>query len=73
MSKPMSYEKLDELFAEVSEVLSETLEDNRSLQDEMKYLKDFISWKSLSSEYLDFRENAFLDTSDELPFPYYIM
>lgn len=73
MSKQLSYKKLNELFDEMSDALTDTIEDNQRMQTELKYLKDFVAWKSLTSEYQDFRENAFLDPSDELPFPNYIM
>jgi len=73
MNYKSSYQKLEELYEEATKELTETLKDNRSMEKELKYLWDFIAWKSLSSEYQDFRENAFLDPSGELPFPNYIM
>ena len=56
----------------LDECLTETLCNFKSCQhdiDENKYLRDFISWKSLDEEYHYFHEHASLSRVAPLPEP----
>ena len=58
-----------EEYDEVVNLLNDYLHDNRNLNEELKYLKDFIRWKGLDDEYTYFKNNSHLDDDYNLPFP----
>ena len=58
---------------EMSDELCSMVSDEKSQSREMRYLKDFISWKGLDDEYAVFREEAHEETGTGLPFPRLVM
>ena len=63
------YQELQVLYEEMSDFLSDVLDEQRRDSEELRYLKDFIHYQELEKEYLYFRRNAHEEDSD-LPFPH---
>ena len=64
------YQALQELHEEMSDFLSNVLDEQRRDSEELRYLKDFIHYQELEEEYLYFRRNAHEEENSDLPFPY---
>ena len=64
------YQQLQELHEEMSDFLSNVLEERKRDYEEIRYLKDFVHYQELEEEYLHFRRNAHEDENSDLPFPY---
>lgn len=64
-----SYHELQERCDEMSEHISGLNDDCRRQSEELRYFSEFISFKGLKEEFRYFRENAFEDPEDEMPFP----
>ena len=73
MSKKLTYNELEQLFHEISECFFIKTQDNINLEKEVEFLKDFIEWKSLTPQYMYFREHAVLEMDEEKPFLRYIL
>ena len=71
-SKP-SYQELSVILDNIAAELRNLMVENSELAQEMKYLKDFISWMSLTDKYEYFKENAHIDKNYDLPFPPYVL
>ena len=67
------YKALEENIEEASDYISYLSSSNEWLATEMKYLRDFISYKKLDDEYLYFRGHARLKEDPDLPFPPYVL
>lgn len=63
------YQELQARCDEMSEYISGLTDDCRNQSEELRYLNEFISFKGLNEEFRYFRENAFEDPTDEMPFP----
>ena len=61
---------LEERYAEVSDYLMSLTEDYRSLEEELRYLCEFLSYKHLEEEFCYFRANAHEEYDEDMPFPY---
>ena len=57
----------------IYEYIKELESDLEYLQKEKAYLEDFITFKSLTDEYVYFRQNAYEECPEDCPFPYYIL
>ena len=44
-------------------------EDYRSLEEELRYLCEFLSYKHLEEEFCYFRANAHEEYDEDMPFP----
>lgn len=64
------YQALQELHEEMSDFLSNVLDEQRRDSEELRYLKDFIHYQELEEEYFYFRRNAHEEENSDLPFPY---
>ena len=64
------YRELQKLHEEMSDFLSDVLDEQRRNSEELRYLKDFIHYQELEEEYLYFRRNAHEEENSDLPFPY---
>ena len=49
------------------------ISEARIRDEELRYMKDFISWKNLDEDYAVFRQKAHEDTDTDMPFPRLIM
>ena len=61
---------LEERYAEVSDHLMSLTEDYRNLEEELRYLCEFLSYKQLEEEFRYFRANAHEEYDEDMPFPY---
>ena len=64
------YQNLQERYEEMSDFLSDVLDEQRRDSEELRYLKDFIHYQELEEEYLYFRRNAHEEEDSDLPFPH---
>ena len=64
------YQRLQNLYGEMSDFLSDVLNEQRRDSEELRYLKDFIHYQELEDEYLYFRRNAPEEENSDLPFPH---
>ena len=64
------YQRLQNLYGEISDFLSDVLDEQRRDSEELRYLKDFIHYQELEEEYLYFRRNAHEEENSDLPFPH---
>ena len=63
-------QNLQERYEEMNDFLLDLIEDHKRAEEALKYLKDFVHYKSLDEEFRYFREHAHEDENSELPFPY---
>lgn len=63
------YKELEELFDEISYDFRNIRDDNIRIEEELYYLKEFITFKKLDDEYLFFKENAHEADDPDNPFP----
>ena len=64
------YQRLQNLYGEMSDFLSDVLDEQRRDSEELRYLKDFIHYQELEEEYLYFRRNAHEEENSDMPFPH---
>lgn len=64
------YRELQELHGEMSDFLSNVLDEQQRDAEELRYLRDFIHYQELEEEYIYFRRNAHEEEDSDLPFPY---
>ncbi len=73
MAKDKKLKKLQELqerYEEVSDYLTNLLDDYRQQEEEIRYLREYINYKNLEEEFIYFQENAHEVYDENLPFPY---
>ena len=58
---------------EMSDELCRMISEARIRDEELRYMKDFISWKNLDEDYAVFRQKAHEDTDTDMPFLRLIM
>ena len=63
-------QELQELYEEVSDYLTNLLDDYRRQEAENRYRREYIHYKGLEEEFCYFRENAHEVYDEDLPFPY---
>lgn len=64
------YKNLLERYEEMSDYLSELIDDNKRNIAELRYLEDFIHYKNLDDEFWYFKEHAHEEQDENLPFSY---
>ena len=62
--------ELQERYEEVSDYLSSLLDDYRRQEEELRYLREYISFKNLEEEFCYFQNNAHEVQEEDQPFPY---
>lgn len=67
------YQQLLERYEEMNGYLMELITDHERIQEELRYMHDFIHYKNLNEEFRYFKEHAHEDTDTELPFPYLVL
>lgn len=67
------YQNLHERYQEMSDYLSDLVEDHKRSEEDLRYLSDFIHYKNLDDEFRYFKEHAHEDEDSELPFPYLVL
>lgn len=63
-------QNLQERYEEMNDFLLDLIEDHKRIEEDLKYLKDFVHYKRLDEEFRYFRKHAHEDENSELPFPY---
>ena len=63
-------QNLQERYEEMNDFLLALIEDHKHVEEDLRYLNDFIHYKKLDEEFRYFREHAHEDENSELPFPY---
>ena len=63
-------QELQELYEEVNDYLTNLLDDYRRQEEELRYLREYISYKNLEEEFYYFQKNAHEVYDEDLPFPY---
>lgn len=58
---------------ETEEYILDLQTELKEAYTENKYLSDFISYKGLSNEFVDFRLHAHEEQPEDCPFPYYTL
>lgn len=66
-------QKMEEHYDDLCSVTNDFSQANRRLEQELKYLNDYISWKCLEDDFRYFRDNAHLQTDEDNPFPSYVL
>ena len=61
--------KKDELSQHVIDLQNEI----KYQAQELQYMADFLSWKDLWDEFVQFRVNAHLEQDESEPFPHYVL
>ena len=64
------YKILLERYEEMSDYLSELIDDNKRNVSELRYLEHFIHYKNLDDEFRYFKEHANEEHDEDLPFLY---
>lgn len=73
MAKNKKLKKLQDIqerYEEVSDYLTDLLDDYRRQEEELRYLRGYISYKKLEEEFCYFQRNAHEEYDEDLPFPY---
>lgn len=63
------YKNLQERCSEMSDVISNLMDDINNATEEIRYLQEYISYKNLGEEFAYFRKNAYEEYDEDLPFP----
>ena len=63
-------QELQELYEEVSDYLTNLLDDYKRQEEENRYLREYIHYKGLEEEFCYFQEHAHEVYEEGLPFPY---
>ena len=63
------YQNLQERYEEMNEFLLELLDEHKHVEENLRYLEDFILYKNLEKEFRYFKEHAHEETETNLPFP----
>jgi hypothetical protein len=66
-------EKLQDRYNELNDIVSEISEERWSLDDENKYLKDYIRWLGKQDEFQEFKKQAHEELDEYGLFSYYVM
>jgi len=61
------------IYDELYQQLLDIQDDVHFYSEELKYMRDFLSWRHLWDDFADFRENAHLEQAEDEPFPRYIL
>lgn len=64
------YQNLREQCSEMSDLISSLVEDCNHNETDLRYLNAFIHYKKLDEEYKYFRENAYEEYEEDMPFSY---
>jgi len=64
------YQNLQERCSEMSDFISDLVEDCKHTEVDLRYLNEFIRYKKLTDEYRYFRENAHEEYEEDMPFSY---
>lgn len=62
------YKNLLERYEDMSDYLSELIDDNKRNVSELRYLEHFIHYKNLDDEFRYFKEHAHEECDEDLPF-----
>lgn len=65
-----AYQNLQERYTEMSDFISDLVEDCKQNEADLRYLNEFIRYKKLTEEYQYFRENAHEEYEEDMPFSY---
>lgn len=68
--KSKRLQELQEQYEEISDYLTNLLDDYRRQEKELRYLREYISYKKLEEEFCYFQHNAHEEYDEDLPFPY---
>lgn len=63
-------QNLQERFSEMSDFLSDLVEECKQNEVDLRYLNEFVRYKKLTDEYQYFRENAHEEYEEDMPFSY---
>lgn len=63
------YQNLQVRYEEMSDFLSDLIDNHKRSVEDLRYLSDFIHYKNLDDEFRYFKEHAHEDKDSELPFP----
>lgn len=66
-------QKMEDRYDDLCSVTNDFSQANRRMESELKYLTDYISWKGLDDDFRYFRDNAHLQTDEDIPFPSYVL
>lgn len=66
-------QKMEDRYDDLRSVTNDFSQANRHMEEELKFLNDFISWKGLEDDFQYFRNNAHLQTDEDIPFPSYVL
>lgn len=64
------YQNLLERYEEMSDYLSNLIENHTRTEEDLRYLQEFILYKKLDDEFRYFREHAHEEYKEDMPFPY---
>ena len=64
------YQNLQERCTEMSDFISDLVEESKQNEVDLRYLNEFIRYKKLTDEYQYFRENAHEEYEEDMPFSY---
>lgn len=64
------YQNLQERCIEMSDFISDLVEERKQNEVDLRYLNEFIRYKKLIDEYQYFRENAHEEYEEDMPFSY---
>lgn len=64
------YQNLQERCTEMSDFISDLVEECKQSDVDLRYLNEFIRYKKLADEYQYFRENAHEEYEEDMPFSY---
>ena len=67
--KLLSYNELEVLFDEMSDYLSNLIDEHQRTEEELRYCSEFIGYKKLEDEFYYFKENAHEEYPEDMPFP----
>lgn len=62
------YQNLQNRYDEMNEYLLELIETNRDAQEELRYLRSFITYKKQDDDYAYFKKYAHEEENPDLPF-----
>lgn len=64
------YQKLQARYEEMNDFLLGLIDDHKRAEEDMRYLRAFISYKDLDEEFRYFKEHAHEEYEPDMPFPY---
>lgn len=69
VKKQPKLQELQELYEEVSDYLTNLLDDCNRQEQELLYLREYISYKNPEEEFHYFQENTHEEFEEDMPFP----